>query len=107
TYLIEVDGINGASGSLKLNYNLLVAPAIISQPKGLLVNQGASATFTVTANGNPLNYQWQFNSDDMLGETANSYTRASVQPAQAGSYRVVVNNSLGTASSSSAALFVR
>jgi sugar lactone lactonase YvrE len=83
------------------------APAIVSQPQSQSVNPGGDATFTVGAIGQgPLFYQWYFNAGPIIGAVASSYTRSNVQAGQGGNYSVVVSNSLGTATSASAALTV-
>jgi hypothetical protein len=80
-------------------------PVISSQPASQMVNQGAAATFSVLAAGTaPLSYQWRFNASVLPGATASAYTRSNVQPADIGSYSVVVSNSAGTAISSNALL---
>lgn len=81
------------------------APVITNQPSSQAAAQGANATFTVGADGTlPLSYQWQFNLADISGATSASYTRSNVQPAHAGSYSVIVSNSAGFTTSSSATL---
>ncbi|MDI1334716.1 MAG: immunoglobulin domain-containing protein [Lacunisphaera sp.] len=58
---------------------------------------GQSATFTVEATGTaPLSYQWYIGATPISGATAASYTRANVQPADAGAYNVTVSNGAGT-----------
>ncbi len=87
----------------------LTPPSITLQPQppAQSVNVGQSATFAVTAAGTaPLSYQWRFNSTNLLGATASSYTRDSVQASDAGSYSVVVTNIAGSATSSNALLSV-
>jgi hypothetical protein len=69
------------------------------------VGQGSNATFTVTAFGAlPLSYQWRFNGAPIGGATTNTYTRSNVQPADAGSYSVVVTNLFGSVTSTLATL---
>jgi len=83
------------------------APAITQQPISLAVALGAPASFTVTASGTqPLSYQWQLNGTAIPGATSNVLFIASVQPANAGNYSVVVNNSIGSAGSTVAALTI-
>ena len=80
-------------------------PAITNLPQSLTVTQGLSATFTVGASGSaPFTYQWSFNSANISGATASSYTRTNVQPTDAGTYSVVVSNSAGSATSSPPAI---
>ena len=82
------------------------APTITTQPSGLTVNAGASATFTVVATGSP-GYQWQRDGKDISGATAASYTLNPASPANNGdSYTVVATNAGGSVTSAAAALRV-
>lgn len=92
-------GGNGGNGD--------VAPTITSEPSPLTVTAGQSATFSVTATGKPAPaYQWQKNSTNISGATTSSYTIGSTTTSDAGSYQVVVSNSVGTVTSNSASLTV-
>ena len=85
-----------------------IAPTITSQPSSLTVNQNASAVLSVTATGTPApTYQWQLNGSDVSGATSASYTIASTQAANAGSYTCVVTNAAGSVTSSTATLTVQ
>ncbi len=80
-------------------------PSITLHPQSQTVAQAGNVTFTVTAAGTaPLSYQWRFNSADLPGATASAYTDDNAQPADMGSYSVVVSNSAGAAISSNAML---
>jgi alpha-L-arabinofuranosidase len=84
-----------------------VAPAITTQPQSQTVNAGANVTFTVAASGTaPLAYQWRRDGVILPGATGASLGLNSVQPADAGSYSVVVSNSAGFATSAAATLTV-
>jgi uncharacterized lipoprotein YddW (UPF0748 family) len=84
-----------------------VAPGITAHPQTQTVGQGSNATFIVTATGTaPLYYQWRFNSTNLPGATASSFTRSNAQPPDAGPYSVVVSNSFGTSNSATATLTV-
>ena len=86
---------------------IATAPTITSQPVSQTVNVGSSVTFSVTATGTePLNYQWYKNSTAISGATSSSYTINSVTTGDAGSYYVIVSNSIGSATSSVATLTV-
>ena len=63
-------------------------------------------TFTVSATGAPLTYQWEFNGAPISGATASSYTISSVQTNNAGNYSVVVSNPSGPTPSTPAQLTV-
>jgi hypothetical protein len=84
-----------------------VAPAIVTPPPSQTVFAGATVNFTVSASGTPpLSYQWQKNTVNIAGATSASLTLASVTAADAGSYRAVVTNTAGTATSAAATLVV-
>ncbi|MGD0057892.1 MAG: glycosyl hydrolase family 28 protein [Verrucomicrobiia bacterium] len=85
-----------------------VAPFITTDLQNQTVIPGQSATFTVVANGSqPLSYQWYENTNTLLsGATGSSFTLTNVQPADAGSYSVVVSNPVGAVTSSNAVLTV-
>ncbi|MEI7938094.1 MAG: LamG-like jellyroll fold domain-containing protein [Verrucomicrobiota bacterium] len=84
-----------------------VAPTIIVPPASQAVAAGSSATFTATAAGtSPLSYQWRFSGTNIAGATGTSLTLSNVQPAQAGSYAVLVTNAFGSITSSNALLTV-
>jgi len=89
------------------------APLIISQPASQAAPQGATATFTVAAAGNtPLFYQWQWNTTNLTdggnvsGSTSNVLTLMNLLPANAGTYSVIVSNTLGATPSSNVILTV-
>jgi hypothetical protein len=79
---------------------------ILSQPQNKTVPVGATASFTVGAAGQSLQYQWYRNNTQVAGATNASLVLANVQFAQAGSYTVSVSNSLGGEVSSVARLIV-
>ncbi len=90
------------------------APVITKQPTALTVKKGATAVFTVTASGNPApTYAWQRNNKilanggNIKGITTAKLTLTKVTSANAGSYRVVVSNAIGTATSSAVKLTVK
>jgi Concanavalin A-like lectin/glucanases superfamily/HYR domain/Immunoglobulin domain/Immunoglobulin I-set domain len=83
-------------------------PALItSSPTNQTVAAGSAATFVVGAAGtSPLSYQWVFGNLPLAGQTQASLVLSAVQPAQAGSYFVVVTNIYGAATSAVAVLTV-
>jgi hypothetical protein len=84
------------------------APAIMTHPSSKTVAPGQTVTFSTTATGNdPLSYQWQRNNSAISGAISNNYTTSPVTVADNGaSFRVVVSNSEGSATSNSATLSV-
>jgi|CZKI01.1.fsa_nt_gi sugar lactone lactonase YvrE len=82
------------------------APYIVTQPSDQYVAVGGSATFSVTASGTSLTYQWDFNATPIGGATGSSYTVTNAQSSNAGPYTVVVTDSNGSTTSNAATLHV-
>ena len=82
-------------------------PFILTQPTNQTTTAGDNVMFTVQATGNPTpSYQWQFNGADLNGETNINLVLFSVSTNQAGDYRVVITNSIGSTNSAIATLTV-
>lgn len=86
-------------------------PTITGQPTDQTVNNGATATFSVTATGTaPITYQWQDNSSgsfaDISGATSSSYSPTASYSIQGRQYRCIVTDANGTATSAAATLRV-
>ena len=86
----------------------MIAPLVITaQPTNQLVLLGTTAAFSVSVTGTaPFSYQWQFNGTNMLHATNALCSIPSVGTNNAGNYSVVITNTAGSATSSSAALTV-
>ena len=83
------------------------APVISSQPQNVVVSAGQGASFSVGASGGGLSYQWRKNGANVAANgNAATYSIAAAQAADAGSYHVVVSNSLGSVASNAASLTV-
>ena len=84
-------------------------PAIMTPPVSRTVAPGEMATFSATASGTaPLTYQWQKNSTAIAGATSASYTTPPATIGDNGAkFRLVVSNSLGSATSGEATLTVQ
>ncbi len=83
------------------------APSIVTQPSSTSVTQGSPVTFTVSASGSSLTYQWFFNNVAIAGATSANLTIPSVTSASTGSYTVIATNALGSVTSSTAVLTLR
>jgi hypothetical protein len=103
-----------APGNLKIDnmcfFKLPPHPPVIqTQPQPQTVGEGKSVTFTVfaygAAGGAPT-YQWQKDGNPISGADSSFYTIASAKLSDAGSYTVVVTNSMGSVTSDSATLTV-
>ena len=85
---------------------VIVPPTITTQPVSRTNVVGTSASFSVAATGTALAYQWRFNGANIAGATASTYTLASAQTNNAGSYTVVITNLAGQVTSAIASLTV-
>jgi hypothetical protein len=84
-----------------------VAPSIITQPANLTVTTGQQAFFSVEATGTaPLTYQWRKGGQNINGATSATYTIPTTVSGDAGTYSVVVTNSVNSATSNGATLTV-
>ena len=114
SYLVVVDGVNGARGVAYLNYSLTAqsptnqtAPIIVQAPQSRAVAVGSSITFEVLAQGaGPMTYAWLKDSVALAGETNSSLTLTNIQPVQAGNYAVCLSNNFGAVTSAVAVLSV-
>ncbi len=83
-------------------------PAIVQQPQSANRDAGESVTFSVNAVGSPtLSYQWYHGASTVPVGTGPVLTVSDLTSADAGSYHVVVGNTVGTVASSNALLSVR
>ena len=81
------------------------APLILNEPANEVIVAGQTASLSTLAFGTPpLSYQWYFDGNSLAAETNASLTLPSFTNSQAGSYDVVVNNSIGATTSSIATL---
>jgi hypothetical protein len=81
---------------------------LTSHPKPLLVNPETKIVLNVTATGTaPISFQWLKNGEPIPGATRSELSIESVRKSDAGIYRVVVNNILGSVASAPAELHVQ
>jgi hypothetical protein len=104
-YQVIVTNILGAATSSVAILSILLPPQILSEPTNVTTVPGGGATFSILASGSgPLAYQWQFANTNLAGVTMSTLQLGNVQPAQAGSYLVIVTNSAGASTSAPATL---
>ena len=77
-----------------------IPPSINTPPVGQSFSLGSGLTLAVNAGGTgPLFYQWQFNGTSLAGATDSTLTLANLAATNAGAYRVVITNTVGTVTS--------
>lgn len=97
----------GYNGVIRQSSAPLGLPVIVAQPTPVSDGVGGNVTFTVTASGSaPLTYQWFRNGAELGGATLAALSLRNVQVIEAGSYSVIVRNSVGSAASNPVALTV-
>jgi glucose/arabinose dehydrogenase len=99
--------LTGAGMVERISY---VVPQITVQPTNQSVIVGQTATFSVTAIGPSLSYQWQHlagNTWSNVGPNAPTLSLTAVTPSDAGSYQVIVSNSSGSVTSATVTLSVQ
>ncbi len=107
-YDVVVANSAGSVTSAVATLTVLVPPSISASPQNSTVTQGATANFSVMATGTaPFNYQWRFNTTNLVGQTNSTLSLANVVPARAGQYDVVVTNVAGSVISAAAILTVQ
>lgn len=112
--VLAMDVFNDSPWYVNLdNFSISVSgnspPTIAGQPQTRLVNEGNPASFSVTASDTskaPIAYQWRRNGSNLAGQTNSAISLYDVSTANAGSYTVVLTNSLGSITSSVAPLYV-
>ena len=111
--------VSGSGGTVTSSAFLLtvtqppIPPTITTQPTDQTVLTGQSTSLSVVANGGSLSYTWQVSADGGVGwvtvgsATAATVSLPNVALADNGKrYRVIVSNSAGTVTSSTALLIV-
>jgi uncharacterized protein (TIGR02145 family)/uncharacterized repeat protein (TIGR02543 family) len=105
--------VTNSKGSVASSFAILsvakkiIAPAITVQPSDQAVTVGQPVTFTISATGTSITYQWQKDSVNISGANSTSYQIPSSALTDNGRvYRCVVTNTAGTVTSRSAILTV-
>ena len=84
-----------------------VAPAITQDPVGQSVVVGGAISLSVVATGSgPLSYQWRKDTVDLSGQTSSTLSISTATAEDAGSYDVVVTNSVTSVTSAAATVTV-
>lgn len=75
-----------------------VAPMITSQSPNATITVGQGISFAIGSSGTNLKYQWYRNDVAINGATSPSYSIGSAAAADAGTFKVIVSNSVGSVS---------
>jgi hypothetical protein len=106
TYSVVVSGTCGNAITNSANLTVNANVAVVSAPVSVTNCPGTSASFSVSATGTGLSYQWYKGGNALVGQTGSSLALPKVSPADAGTYNVVVAGACGNALSNSASLTV-
>ena len=97
--------VNPAISAVALTEELASLPVIGTHPCGVTQTIGGRAEFSVVAGGTvPMTYQWRRNTTTNVGTNSPALIIDPVAAGDAGTYDVVITNSLGSATSSAAPL---
>src|SRR5439155_999522 len=106
THSVVVSGVCGNpitnSATLTMNQNV----AVSSAPVSLTNCPGTSASFSVSATGTGLSYQWYMAGSALSGQTNSNLTLNNLSVADAGTYSVVVSGACGSPQTNSASLTI-
>ncbi len=106
SYTVQVSNAatTTTSGIATLSVPEVGAPKITAQPQSVTVTAGAQTSFSVTATGDDLSYQWFFNGNPIDGATNATYTISTAGSNNSGTYTVRVTNANGFVTSTGATL---
>lgn len=105
-YDVVVSNSCGTETSITVTLTIVSAPGISQHPVNQAVCEGTGVSFSVTATGTGLSYQWQKDGNNIGGATSSTYTIVSTTAGDAGSYRCVVSNACGSVNSNAATLTI-
>lgn len=106
TYYMIASNACGADTSNSFVYTVNPATSINTQPVSQSVCNGSPTSFTVSAQGTNLIFQWKKGGNNIANATNATYTIPSVSANDSGLYTVEVNGDCGTATSNAASLTV-
>ncbi|HXJ76568.1 MAG TPA: immunoglobulin domain-containing protein, partial [Candidatus Dormibacteraeota bacterium] len=106
-YSVVVFNDAGSAASTRASLTVLLLPRILTQPTNQFIRPGASAAFTVVANGTGiLRYQWRRNGVDIPDATGPTYILRDVSALNEGVYQVVITDNVGQITSTPASLLL-
>ncbi|MCX7937523.1 MAG: immunoglobulin domain-containing protein, partial [Chlorobi bacterium] len=90
-----IDASDNTIFSTTQNLTLAAPTTITAHPQSASACEGASVSFSVTATGSNLTYQWRRNGTNITGATQATLALSNITQAQAGSYDCVVGGACG------------
>lgn len=97
SYSVGVTNSYGGVVSVLVPLTLVYTPVVLSPPLGQTISPGQPVQFSITARGGqPLSYQWLFNSNVISGATGTTYSIAAVSTNDSGAYQVLVSNAFSS-----------
>jgi hypothetical protein len=105
-YQCTVSNIHGSVTSSTPTLTIVSPPVITAQPDDITKPEGVLATFSITAAGDGVTYQWKKNGALINNATDPTYTITSTTSADAGNYLCVATNAEGSTTSQSASLAI-
>lgn len=96
-YMIAVDGLGGAQGTIQLHWQLIGPPPVLAASANKqLVRVGSDVRLRAFASSPPpgASYQWRWNGVNVEGATGNTLLLCNLSVWQGGDYTVVVTNAL-------------
>lgn len=107
SYRVTVQNISGTKESRVAKLEVYPAPAITKQPVSVNTKEGINVSFTVTATGSGLSYQWRRGTAPVGGATDRTLKLNGVSGLDIGTYNVVVRNGAGSVVSEDVTLSVQ
>ncbi len=105
-YRVVITNSDGAVTSELATLTVVLPPAILTHPNDRVVIAGANTSFSVSASGTWLRYQWRRDGADLPGATNAVLTLRNNQSTNAGAYAALVSNLAGAVTSQLAQLSV-
>jgi uncharacterized repeat protein (TIGR03803 family) len=100
SYQVVVTNNFGSSTSVVSVLQVLLTPTVTKTSYSSSVAEGSTASFSVTADGQPpLTYQWDFNGVAIALATNSTLSIPYAQSTNSGTYQVFITNAYGNASS--------
>ena len=104
-YQVVVSNLYGSVTSSVVTLQVLLPPALLTQPQGQWLVAGSNANLSVSATGTaPLGYQWYLDGAPLAGQTNRSLPLSAAGFTNAGAYTVAVTNLYGAVTSAVAVL---